>query len=98
MQTQALELKGLADLRQYVYSTLCSHHDLLIGAFSMTERILVRNGQPCGIYFCLNGPRSVRLTAIWETERNTILFYGTSGEKVAKTQLAPVGALVPAGE
>ena len=30
---------------------------------------------------------SVKLTAIWETERNTILFYGSSGERTAKTQL-----------
>jgi hypothetical protein len=59
----------------------------------MSERILVRNGKPCGIYFCLHGPRSVRLTAIWETERNTILFYGATGEKLSKTQLAPVHAL-----
>jgi hypothetical protein len=96
MQTQPLELKGLADLRQYVYSTLCGLHDLVVGAFSMSERILVRNGKPCGVYFCLHGPRSVRLTAIWETERNTILFYGASGEKVSKTKLAPVHALAPA--
>jgi hypothetical protein len=93
MQTQALEIKGLADLRQYVYSTLCSHQDLVVGAFSMSERILVRGGVPCGIYFCLHGPRSVRLTAIWETERNTILFYGATGEKLSKTKLAPIHAL-----
>jgi hypothetical protein len=93
MQSQPLELRGLADLRQYVYSTLCNHHDLVVGAFSMSERILVRSGKPCGIYFCLHGPRSVRLTAIWEIERNTILFYGATGEKLSKTQLAPVQAL-----
>jgi hypothetical protein len=65
----------------------------VVGAFSMSERILVRSGKPCGIYFCLHGPRSVRLTAIWEIERNTILFYGATGEKLSKTQLAPVQAL-----
>jgi hypothetical protein len=96
MQAQPLELKGLADLREYVYSTLCSHHDLVVGAFAMSEKILVRNGNPCGIYFCLHGPRSVRLTAIWETERNSIFFYGATGEKVSRTHLAPLEALVPA--
>lgn len=48
----------------------------------MTERILVRGGNPCGIFFCVHGPRSVKLTAIWETERNTILFYGSAGERI----------------
>jgi hypothetical protein len=27
------------------------------------------------------------LTAIWETDRNTVLFYGSAGERVFKTQL-----------
>jgi hypothetical protein len=96
MECHALELKGLSDLRQYVYATLCNHHDLVVGAFPMSERILVRSGRPCGVYFCLHGPRNVRLTAIWETDRNSILFYGPGGEKLSKTQLTPVAALVPA--
>ncbi|MHA1564418.1 MAG: hypothetical protein ACTSX7_03805 [Alphaproteobacteria bacterium] len=53
----------------------------------MTERILVRGGKPCGIYFCLHGPRSTKFSAIWETDRNRILFYGSSGERFLKTQL-----------
>jgi hypothetical protein len=96
MDRDTLELKGLADLRQYVYEQLSQQHDLVVGAFPMSERILVRGGQPCGMYFCLHGPRSVRLTAIWETDRHSILFYGATGEKVSKTRLAPVAALEPA--
>lgn len=53
----------------------------------MTERILVRGGKPCGIYFCLHGPRATKFTAIWETERNQVLFYGSRGERFLKTQL-----------
>ncbi|MEM9656755.1 MAG: hypothetical protein AAF961_00205, partial [Planctomycetota bacterium] len=44
-------------------------------------------GQPCGIHFCLHGPRALKLTAIWETDRNTILFYGSRGERVRRTIL-----------
>lgn len=95
MVSHALELKGLSDLRQYVYHTLSQHHDLVVGAFPMTERILVRGGKACGMYFCLHGPRSVRLTAIWETDRNSILFYGVTGERVSTTHVAPVAALAP---
>ena len=53
----------------------------------MTERVLVRGGKPCGICFCLHGPRSMKFSAIWETDRNRILFYGSRGERFQKTQL-----------
>lgn len=82
-----MQIQDLADLRKYVRHTICEHHELEADAFEVTERILVRNGRPCGIFFCLHGPRSVRLTAIWETERNTILFYGSAGQRVQTTQL-----------
>ena len=82
-----LQLQNLQDLRQYVIETLCQHNQLEIGAFPLTERILTRSGQPCGIYFCLHGPRSVKFSAIWETQRNTVLFYGATGERFQKTQL-----------
>ena len=53
----------------------------------MTERVLLRGGKPCGMYFCLHGPRATKFTAIWETERNQVLFYGSRGERFLKTQL-----------
>jgi hypothetical protein len=37
--------------------------------------------------FCLDGPRRMKCTAIWETDRNTILFYGSCGRRLHKTQL-----------
>lgn len=80
-------------MRTYVQSTLCEQNQLEKGAFDVTERILVRGQRPCGIFFCLHGPRSVKLTAIWETERNTILFYGSSGERTQKTHLVPAPKL-----
>jgi len=77
----------LHDLREYVNDTLCEHYQLQIDAFRLTERVLRRGNKPCGIYFCLHGPRAVRFTAIWETDRNQILFYGSTGERILKTQL-----------
>lgn len=92
MLTGSRPMQNLNQLREFVNEILCQHNQLEIGAFPMTERILVRAGRPCGIYFCLHGPRSVKFTAIWETERNTVLFYGSSGERFHKVQLveAPV--------
>lgn len=87
MLTRFHQFDGLDDLREYVNVTLCEQYQLQTGAFCMTERVLVRGGKPCGIYFCLHGPRMTKFSAIWETDRNRILFYGTGGERFQKTQL-----------
>lgn len=87
MLTRCQEIRTLHDLREYVNDTLCEHYQLQIDAFRLTERVLRRGNKPCGIYFCLHGPRAVRFTAIWETDRNQILFYGSTGERILKTQL-----------
>ncbi len=87
MLTRSRQIMDLDDLRKFVNATLCESEQLEIGAFHISERILMRGGKPCGIFFCLHGPRSVKITAIWETDRNTVLFYGSSGERFQKTQL-----------
>jgi hypothetical protein len=88
MLTTCQEIQTLEDLRDYVNEIICQHEQFEIGAFEMSQRILVRGGRPCGIYFCVHGPRHVKLSAIWETDRNTILFYGSDGERFQKTQLS----------
>lgn len=87
MQADSFQIHDLCELRNYIHQTLCDFNDFELGAFQITERILVRNGVACGIYFCLHGPRSVKLTAIWETDRNTILFYAPTGERLHRTRL-----------
>ena len=87
MPTDILRLDDLHAIRRYVNETLCEKDRLEANLFPLTERILVRSGAPCGVYFFLHGPRSLCLTAIWETDSNTILFYGSRGERFRKTQL-----------
>jgi hypothetical protein len=87
MFTRYQQIQSVDELRGYVNDTLCEHYQLQPDAFDMTERVLHRGGKPCGIYFCLHGPRAVRFTAIWENETNQILFYGPTGERFLKTQL-----------
>ncbi len=81
------QINNLDELREYVNETLCNYYELQMDAFQLTEHVLRRGGKPCGIYFCLHGPRAVKFTAIWEIERNQVLFYGSSGERFLKTQL-----------
>lgn len=87
MSASAREICDLEDLRNFVNETLCDYEQLELGAFPTTERILIQGGRPCGIFFCLHGPRSVKTIAIWETRQNTLLFYGSNGERFQKTQL-----------
>ncbi len=87
MVDRVLRIESLEDLRRFVTRTICEMEQLELGAFPVTERILLRRGKPCGLYFCVQGPRSVRFSAIWETEQNRILFYDASGERYFRTQL-----------
>lgn len=87
MLTSLHQVRDLDDLREYVNETLCDHYQLQNDAFRMTERVLRRGNRPCGIYFCLRGPRAVEFAAIWEADRNQVLFYGSTGERILRTQL-----------
>jgi len=87
MVTNTFTARELGDLRQFIHESLCNQNELEPGAFPQTEMLLVRQGKPCGLLFCLHGPRSVKLTAVWEAERNTILFYGSDGGRFRKTTL-----------
>lgn len=80
-------IHSLADLRHYVYATLCRDHELLLNAFPTSETLLKRGNAACGVMFCLHGPRSVKFTAIWEKDNNRILFYGPSGKRYAAVEI-----------
>lgn len=74
-----------SQLEKYIYKTLCEQGQLQQGAFPMNRRVLNRNGKPCAVYFCIHGPRATRFTAIWEIERNRVLFYDCDGGRFAQT-------------
>jgi hypothetical protein len=93
MVKSLLQFRDVDELRDFVNETFCQHYQLKLGAFCMTERILRRAGKPCGVYFCLHGPRAVRFTAIWETDRNQILFYSSTGERFLKMQIIEAPSL-----
>ncbi|MGQ9576683.1 MAG: hypothetical protein ACUVUC_15355 [Thermoguttaceae bacterium] len=87
MATRFHQIRTFDELREYVNETFCDRYQLQNHAFRMTERLLRRGSKPCGVYFSLQGPRAVRFSAIWESDRNQVLFYGLSGERFLKTQL-----------
>lgn len=82
-------IDSLSELKYFVYQTLCQDHELLMNAFPTTETVLKRGKrQCCGIMFCLHGPRAVKYSAIWENDKNRILFYGPTGKRYLQVDLS----------
>ncbi|MBW3538870.1 MAG: hypothetical protein KY476_01235 [Planctomycetes bacterium] len=81
------DVRTLDDLRSYVHRRLCEKENLLPDQFRMTEMQLTRRGRECGLQFSLQGPRSVRLGAIWAADHNLLYFYDAQGVRYAKERL-----------
>ncbi len=73
-------------LRRLVYEVLCESNQLKASCYPMTETPVFRRGNPCGILFCLYGPRLLRLTAIWDFTANQLVFYNAAGERYLAIQ------------
>lgn len=80
-------LRTIDDLRHFIHTTLCNRENILPDQFGMTETQLKRGGQSCGLQFCLQGPRSIRLAAIWVSDHNMIYFYDARGSRFLKVRL-----------
>ena len=93
MLESSKKVQSFDELRQYIAETLSRLETLKFDQLELTQQTLFRAGKPCGIYFCLQGPRALRLTAIWETENNSVLFYGSCGRRVHRTLLSRSPAL-----
>lgn len=93
MHESSVRISNQRQLRTYVAETLSQFESLDPQQYPLAQRVLTQAGKPCGLYFCLQGPRAVRLTAIWETRGNTILFYGANGQRLKRTVLLEPPAL-----
>ncbi|MBA4032498.1 MAG: hypothetical protein C0478_16635 [Planctomyces sp.] len=80
-------VRSLEDLRAFVHQELCRFENLLIEQFQLSESRILRNGELCGLQFMLQGPRNVRLNAVWAADNNDLYFYNTRGERFAKLRV-----------
>jgi hypothetical protein len=81
------DVRTLDDLRRFVHRTLCQKENLLEDQYRTTELRLIRGERTCGLQFCLRGPRSVRLAAVWVADNNLIYLYDASGKRYSKLRL-----------
>lgn len=77
-----------SDLPRSVYDLICRANGLRAGTHPMSVAPVNRAGEPCGAFFCVYGPRHVRLTAIWDCKTNKVLVYGPSGERIRESQFS----------
>lgn len=80
-------IRTLQDLRDYVHAILCRQENLVEEQFLLQEYALLRKGEACGLQFLLNGPRQVKLAAVWSQDRNQLYFYDARGERFRKESL-----------
>jgi hypothetical protein len=80
-------LPTLADLCRHVHAFLWCHDNLDPEQAPLHQLLLTRRNRPCGLFFQVEGPRLLRNYAVWAAEEHRILFYNSSGERVAETRL-----------
>jgi hypothetical protein len=81
-------LATLDQLRAYVLHALCTHDHLDPAQTPLHQAVIRRKGQPCGLFFQVQGPRMLRTYAVWAGEENRILFYDSTGLRFAETRLS----------
>ena len=75
-------------IRSFIHDELCQRNQLVPEAFPITERVLTKRGSPCGMFFCLHGPRSVRFTAVYDMFEAKVLFYDSNGQRTGSHEFA----------
>jgi hypothetical protein len=87
MQASYVSLPTLEKLRAYVLETLCSRDNLDPNATPFFQGLVVRGGKPCGLMLQIQGPRQLKTHALWLGQEDRILFYDSTGARVAETRL-----------
>ena len=81
------DIRTIEQLHAYVHAVLCGKENLLEEMF-VTQRIMLRRGNvSCGVQFHLQGPRCIKLGAVWAADQNMVFFYDTRGNRYLKVRL-----------
>ena len=80
-------IRSLDQLRSFVQTKLCQKENLLMEQSKLHQTPLIKQGRLCGFQFSVQGPRQVRLGAVWASDHNDIYFYDTRGNRYHKVHL-----------
>jgi hypothetical protein len=81
------QMRNLDELRHYIANALGRFELLQVEQCHFSETPLFRGDAECGLHFSLRGPRNVCPSAIWERDRNSVLFYGSCGRRLHRTKI-----------
>ena len=87
MTRELTDLQTTADLLAFVHHELCRKENLLEESFRTRMMVLRKSGELCGLQFSLQGPRCVKLSAVWAADQNVVYFYDTQGQRYRKERL-----------
>lgn len=87
MSLEAAAIHTTAQLHAWVHDVLCRKENLLAEMFTTRVANLTRGGETCGLQFSLQGPRCVKLGAVWAADQNVVYFYDTRGQRYLKERL-----------
>jgi hypothetical protein len=88
MNIKYLSLPTFDKLREHVLNALCEHDRLDPKQSSLHQALIIRAGKPCGLFFQVQGPRSLRTYAVWAGHEDRILFYDSAGLRFSETRLS----------
>ena len=86
-------IRTLDELQSFVRSKLCDKENLLLEQTKVRHAPLIKQGKLCGYQFSVQGPRQVRLGAVWASDHNDVYFYDTRGTRYYKVHLSEQIAL-----
>ena len=78
----------LEALLHHVHYVLCSKYQLDPAQTPLEKTLITRRGKPCGLFFHVQGPRLLKIFAVWAGEEDRVLFYDCRGERFAETHLS----------
>lgn len=87
MPVRSAEINTVEDLHCWVHAVLCQRENLLAEMFTTRASTLKQSGKDCGLQFSLQGPRCVKLGAVWAADQNVVYFYDTRGRRYRKEKL-----------
>lgn len=93
MTNSVASLHTLEQLTTFVKSALCERDALDPAQTPCFRTPVVRNGRPWGYSFYVEGPRLLKSSAMWAADAGSIVFYDSTGTKVAEVTLAEAPVL-----
>lgn len=88
MTLEIAEIQTIQQLHAYVHAVLCRRENLLEEMFTTHARPLLRGGDVCGLQYLLQGPRCVKLSAVWAADQNVLYCYDANGQRYLKERLS----------